>query len=112
MTPPIITDAACACKLKISSERARLNRVHAPAFALPPYFFPFALDFQIVSYQINFILSSRRKKYFGNTSGDQINVGANKTQAYGLAGNDTIASDGKSDVLLVGGSGNDSLRDG
>ena len=45
----------------------------------------------------------------GNASGDQLNARADKTQVYGLKGNDTLTSDGKSDVLLVGGSGNDKL---
>ena len=45
----------------------------------------------------------------GNASGNQLNVTADKTQAYGLSGNDTIISDGKSEVLLIGGSGDDSL---
>lgn len=45
----------------------------------------------------------------GDSSSDQINVSENKTQAYGLAGNDTLLTDNKKDVLLIGGSGNDSL---
>lgn len=45
----------------------------------------------------------------GNASGNQLNATTNKSQVYGLAGNDTLTSDGKSDVLLVGGSGDDSL---
>ena len=45
----------------------------------------------------------------GNASNNQLNATENRTQAYGLSGNDTLTSDGKSDVLLVGGSGDDSL---
>ncbi len=45
----------------------------------------------------------------GDASGDQLNVRKDKTQVYGLSGNDTLISDKKSDVLLVGGSGDDSL---
>ena len=45
----------------------------------------------------------------GNASGNQLNAGADKTQIYGLQGNDTLTSDGKSDVLLIGGSGDDRL---
>ena len=45
----------------------------------------------------------------GNAGGDQLNISADKTQVYGLAGDDTLISDKKSDALLVGGSGDDSL---
>ena len=45
----------------------------------------------------------------GNPGNNQLNATANRTQVYGLAGNDTLTSDGKSNVLLVGGSGSDSL---
>ena len=45
----------------------------------------------------------------GTPGNNQLNATANRTQVYGLSGNDTLASDGKSDVLLVGGSGSDSL---
>ena len=45
----------------------------------------------------------------GNVSSDQLNARNDKTQVYGLAGNDTLTSGNKSDVLLVGGSGDDSL---
>ena len=45
----------------------------------------------------------------GTADDNKINVAADKTQAYGLSGSDTIISDGKSDVLLIGGSGNDNL---
>ena len=40
---------------------------------------------------------------------NQLNTTTNKSQVYGLAGNDTLTADGKSNVLLIGGSGNDSL---
>ena len=43
------------------------------------------------------------------TSGDNLYASANKTQVYGLAGDDTLTADGKSDILLIGGSGNDRL---
>ena len=46
---------------------------------------------------------------FGDKAGDRLVVSESKTQAYGLSGNDTLFSDNKSDVLLVGGSGDDSL---
>ena len=49
------------------------------------------------------------KVIHGDTGGNQLNASADKTQVYGLAGNDTLVSDSKSDVLLIGGSGNDSL---
>lgn len=39
----------------------------------------------------------------GNAVGNQISVSADKTQVYGLGGGDTLTSDGKSNVLLVGG---------
>ncbi|MBO4779225.1 MAG: hypothetical protein J5497_01160 [Selenomonadaceae bacterium] len=45
----------------------------------------------------------------GTAENDQGYVGWDKTQLYGLAGNDTVISDGKSEVLIVGGSGDDSL---
>ena len=45
----------------------------------------------------------------GDGNANQLNARADKTQVYGLKGNDTLTSDGKRDVLLVGGSGNDSL---
>ena len=45
----------------------------------------------------------------GDSGVNQLNVNANRTQAYGLSGNDTLTSNGKSEVLLVGGSGDDSL---
>ena len=45
----------------------------------------------------------------GTAGGDQINVSADKTQVYGLSGNDTLISDKKADALLIGGSGDDSL---
>ena len=45
----------------------------------------------------------------GAATGDNLAVSANKTQVYGLAGSDTLTSDSKSDVLLIGGSGNDYL---
>ena len=49
------------------------------------------------------------KVLHGDATANQINAGSDKTQVYGLAGNDTLTSDNKSDVLLVGGSGDDSL---
>ena len=45
----------------------------------------------------------------GYASADLLNARADKSQVYGLKGNDTLTSDNKSDVLLVGGSGSDSL---
>ena len=45
----------------------------------------------------------------GKAGADQINVKEDKTQAYGLSGNDLLLSDNKSEVLLVGGAGDDSL---
>ena len=49
------------------------------------------------------------KVLYGSGGGEQINASADKTQVYGLKGNDTLTSDNKSDVLLVGGSGDDRL---
>ena len=49
------------------------------------------------------------KVLHGDAGGNQLNASADKTQVYGLKGNDTLISDGKSDVLLVGGGGDDSL---
>ena len=40
----------------------------------------------------------------GKKTGDNLTAIGNKTQVYGLAGNDTLTSNGKSNVLLVGGS--------
>ncbi len=48
------------------------------------------------------------KVLHGDASGNQLNVSEDNAQAYGLKGNDTLISDNKSDVLLVGG-GDDSL---
>ena len=45
----------------------------------------------------------------GDGQNNQLNARADKSQVYGLQGNDTLTSDGKSNVLLVGGSGDDSL---
>ena len=45
----------------------------------------------------------------GSAGVNQLNVSADKTQVYGLSGNDTLISNGKSEVLLIGGSGDDSL---
>ena len=45
----------------------------------------------------------------GNAGVNQLNASADKTQAYGLAGNDTLTSKDKREVLLVGGSGDDRL---
>ena len=46
----------------------------------------------------------------GKTTGDSLSVIADKTQVYGLKGNDTLSSVDKSDVLLIGGSGDDVLK--
>ena len=45
----------------------------------------------------------------GKEENDKLGVIANKMQVYGLTGNDTLVSNGKNDVLLVGGSGDDVL---
>ncbi len=45
----------------------------------------------------------------GKATGDNLAASANKTQVYGLAGDDTLTADSKSNVLLIGGSGNDRL---
>ena len=45
----------------------------------------------------------------GDGGGNQLNARADKSQVYGLKGNDTLTSGDKRDVLLVGGSGDDSL---
>ena len=45
----------------------------------------------------------------GNASGESLSASADRTQVYGLAGNDTLTSNGRSNVLLVGGSGDDTL---
>ena len=44
------------------------------------------------------------KVLHGNEGDNLLNAIENKTQVYGLEGNDTLLSDNKSDVLLVGGS--------
>ena len=46
----------------------------------------------------------------GKSTKDKLVTAEDKTQVYGLAGNDTLISDGKNKILLVGGSGNDLLR--
>lgn len=46
----------------------------------------------------------------GKTTGDSLSVIADKTQVYGLKGNDTLSSVDKRDVLLIGGSGDDVLK--
>ena len=45
----------------------------------------------------------------GTSSDNVLIVTTDKTQTYGLAGNDTLVSSGKSDAQLIGGSGNDVL---
>ena len=56
-----------------------------------------------------FDLQRFAKVLVGKTTNDKLTVAEDKTQIYGLAGNDTLNSNGKSDVLLIGGSGNDVL---
>ena len=46
----------------------------------------------------------------GNSSGNNLVADENRTQIYGLAGDDTLSSDGNSEILLIGGSGNDVLN--
>lgn len=46
----------------------------------------------------------------GKASEDRLAVIEDKTQVYGLKGNDTISSNGKSDIFLIGGSGDDVLN--
>ena len=46
----------------------------------------------------------------GKSTKDKLVTAEDKTQVYGLAGNDSLISDGKNKILLVGGSGNDLLR--
>ena len=46
----------------------------------------------------------------GKTKKDKLVAFEDRTQIYGLAGNDTLISDNKKEVLLIGGSGNDVLR--
>lgn len=46
----------------------------------------------------------------GDAYGNNLVAYENRTQVYGLAGDDTLSSDGKSEVLLIGGSGNDVLN--
>ena len=45
----------------------------------------------------------------GKTKNDKLVVAKDRTQIYGLAGNDTLTSTGKSEVLLIGGTGDDVL---
>ncbi|MBR6888052.1 MAG: hypothetical protein IKN16_06355 [Selenomonadaceae bacterium] len=45
----------------------------------------------------------------GKASNDSLGAMEDKTQIYGLKGNDTLGNNGKSDVLLIGGSGDDVL---
>lgn len=46
----------------------------------------------------------------GDALGNSLTVTADSTQVYGLAGNDTLTSVNRDDVLLIGGSGNDVLQ--
>ena len=46
----------------------------------------------------------------GKTKKDKLVAFEGKTQIYGLTGNDTLISDNKKEVHLIGGSGNDVLR--
>ncbi len=46
----------------------------------------------------------------GKSGKDKLVVAADKTQIYGLAGNDTLESNGKNNILLIGGSGDDILN--
>ncbi|MBQ4403329.1 MAG: hypothetical protein II857_02855, partial [Selenomonadaceae bacterium] len=46
----------------------------------------------------------------GKASNDSLGAMEDKTQIYGLKGNDTLSNGGKSDVLLIGGSGDDVLN--
>lgn len=46
----------------------------------------------------------------GKSAKDKLVAYESRTQIYGLAGNDTLISDNKNEVLLIGGSGNDVLR--
>ena len=46
----------------------------------------------------------------GKASDNKLNAKEDKTQVYGLAGNDTLNSDRKADALLIGGSGDDVLN--
>ena len=46
----------------------------------------------------------------GKSAKDKLVANESRTQIYGLAGNDTLISDNKNEVLLIGGSGNDVLR--
>ena len=46
----------------------------------------------------------------GKTKKDKLVAFEGRTQIYGLAGNDTLISDNKKEVHLIGGSGNDVLR--
>ena len=46
----------------------------------------------------------------GKASNNKLNVEEDKTQVYGLAGNDTLTSNRKADALLIGGSGDDVLN--
>jgi len=57
-----------------------------------------------------FDLQRFAKVLVGKTKNDKLVVAEDRTQIYGLAGNDTLESNGKSNVLLIGGSGNDVLK--
>lgn len=46
---------------------------------------------------------------YGNENNDMLNANSDKTQVYGLKGNDTLINNNKSNVLLIGGSGDDRL---
>ena len=46
----------------------------------------------------------------GKSTKDKLVAAEGRTQIYGLAGNDTLISDNKKEMLLIGGSGNDVLR--
>ena len=46
----------------------------------------------------------------GKANNNKLNVEEDKTQVYGLAGNDTLTSNRKANALLIGGSGDDVLN--
>ena len=46
----------------------------------------------------------------GKTTKDKLVAYEDRTQIYGLTGNDTLISDNKTEMRLIGGSGNDVLR--
>ena len=60
--------------------------------------------------KVNFRIQRFANVIHGTSGGDYGSNIADNTQVYGLAGNDTIETNGSKNVLLIGGSGNDVIH--